>query len=1194
MSMLSTLLKTPARVVIVIGVIITVTELLIMLVVENLYISLQKGTILEGLSFDYVDPVLLSVIVAPVLYFLVFRSLKQQIELKKQIAERSGRLTSIAENLADGLITIDTQGIVLSFNPAAGRIFGYQSDEVIGRNVSMLMPAPYHGRHDGFIRHYLESGEKKAIGFTRELEGRHKDGSVFSMDLAVSEIRTDETRQFIGTIRDISERKAAEDIIMEKTRELELRGSYDSSYAKVMALFSSSYDQQQVLSGLLDILANNHPFPVSAIYIHDEWSGDLELAASHGAPASLQKTFERGTGLVGQAAMENATRILHDFSDEHGLSIEAGVLSFRPAAVLISPISFQQKVTGVLVLASSKQLSGLDGDFIERLTRQLGVAMNNLKQHADLMALSEQLKKRGEQIEQQNAQLEQSSRMKSEFLANMSHELRTPLNAIIGFSEVLKDGVMGELNAEQLEYIGDVFTSGQHLLSLINDILDLSKIEAGKMELDVTPSNVTELLSASLSIVREKAVSHQIKLEMEVGEHIGDCLLDERRLKQIVYNLLSNAVKFTPDGGRVRLSAERVKGRELAYRRPAPLNLPRAVDADFLEIRVTDSGIGIHAEAQHKLFNAFTQLDSSLARKYEGTGLGLVMVKRIAELHGGAVGVESEPGRGSTFVVWLAYRPVSDAAPVAPVSIPDTDTTTLAAVHRVLIVEDDDNAAELIRRQLEAEGYATLRATSAEEALTILAQDKPDLITLDIKLPGMDGWDFLTQIKKQGDLTHLPVVIVSIVADEKRGFSLGASQVLQKPVLKEDLLAAVAEVGRKHGWTHRTLRILVADDDPKAVEFVSRHLEGENCTVYRAYGGAEAIEVAGQKNPDLIILDLMMPEVNGFDVVQALKSKPESASIPIIILTAKIVTADDRKTLNGDVIKIVEKSSFDHGGFISEIRRILKPGADTGARIPMAANSTAPPPPAKQVAPLILIAEDNDGEANLIERHLRDQGYRTSRARNGRDALEQMIRLKPDLVTLDLMMPEMDGFEFLNEKAMRREFAAIPVLIVSGMDNPEKGLSLGAHAILRKPLQREQLLEIIASMGLHPVANRKPKLLIVDDDPKSVRIIASYFDPQHYDVIQTFGGREGLAAAQQYLPDLLLLDLMMPEMDGFQVVDRLKQDARTRAIPVIVLTAKLLSRSEREELMQHVRMVEQKGGINRERFLLEVSRLLSR
>jgi len=853
-------------------------------------------------------------------------------ELEQQVAERTEHLSCIVNNLADGLVTIDEHGTILSFNPAAESIFGYTADEVVGRKVNVLMPEPTKSRHDTYIRRYLETGEAKIIGTNRRVEGRRKDGSIFPLDLAINEMLTGDKRRFVGTLRDITAQVATEQAIEEKNRELSLRSGYDKSFADAIALFSSTSDQSKALSRLLAILAENHPFPASAIYVHDEWTGTLRLAASHGTTTELRQAFEEGEGLVGQAAVDGKITVL-EHPDTSGLDIETGVLSFAPACVVLSPICFQGKTLGVLAIAACRGLNPPERVFIERLTTQIGVAMNNMKQHRDLMDLAAQLRQKSEEITQQNLQLAQANRMKSEFLANMSHELRTPLNAIIGFSEVLKDDVMGKLSEKQAEYINDIFNSGQHLLSLINDILDLSKIEAGKMELEPEEVRVQDLLTSSLSIVREKATAHHIRLSHDIAPDVDTCRLDARKVKQIIYNLLSNAVKFTPDGGSVHISARRVSRHALGQQgkdMPVPLAPPAATDEEFLEIMVTDTGIGISAEDEKRLFDAFVQVDSSLARKYEGTGLGLVMVRRLAELHGGTVGMMSEPGKGSTFAVWLPCHGDEAVQPPEQPSGPRITTAgTEASGSFVLIIEDDDTAADLMRVQLEAEGYHTVRAASAEAALDMLTKTKPDLITLDILLPGMDGWDFLSRIKRDQSLARIPVVIVSIVANEKKGFSLGAREVLQKPVSKKALLDAVAGSGLKLE-ADLPATVLVVDDDPKAVEVVSRHLENRGAQVLRAYGGAEAIDMAKKYHPDLIILDLMMPEVTGFDVVDALKRHKATASIPVIILTAKVITKKDRETLNGGVLKIVEKSSFNHCSFINEVRRATARGEGGG------------------------------------------------------------------------------------------------------------------------------------------------------------------------------------------------------------------------------------------------------------------------
>jgi len=1144
-------------------------------------------------------------------------------QMAAAIAENMARSKGIVEGMVDGVIVIDTHGIVESFNMAAEKIFGYQADEVIGNNVSMLMPQPYKKQHGGYIKHYLDTGEAKIIGIGRTVEGRGKDGSKFPLDLAISEMIFGKSRRFIGVVRNISKRVATEQEITDRNQELELRNRYEQSAAKSMALFSSTYNQEEALNGLLTILADHHPFPVSAIYAYDEWLGTLVLIASHGAPDTLKKEFERGEGLIGQAALENKAMMLDEF-DETGLSIEAGVLTFQPACVAISPISYQDKIAGVLALAASQKLTDLDMPFIERMAAQLGVAMNNLRQHRDLMDLTKQLKQRGEEIARQNQQLEQANRMKSEFLANMSHELRTPLNAIIGFSEVLKDGVMGEMNKEQTEYIGDIFNSGQHLLSLINDILDLSKIEAGKMGLDLEETIIPDLINNSLSIIKEKAMAHRVKLLQDIGEGVKSCWLDGRKAKQIVFNLLSNAVKFTPDGGSVRVSAYRVNSEALKTENAEIYSVLSSQSStsgsDFLEIAVADTGIGISEADQKKLFNAFVQADSSLSRKFEGTGLGLVMVKRLAELHGGAVDMQSEKGKGSTFTVWLPWRTegvtVSSggtADPAAPRNDRDAgqvirDSRPGSDSMSVLIVEDEDTAADLMRVQLETTGYRTTRAVSAEQAMEMLAVAKPDLITLDILLPGMDGWDFLAMLKQDKSLAHIPVVIVSIVADEKKGFSLGATEVLQKPVSKKLLLTSVADAGLGlNGGISGT--VLVVDDDPKAVELVSRHLESGGATALRAYGGAEAIEIATEKKPGLIVLDLMMPEVTGFDVVDALKASEATAHIPIIILTAKVITDADRKALNGGVLKIVEKSGFNHGSFINEVRRataglVAKPAPEHELHSAQKANQAEQKPQLethrsklgtrREAASLVLIVEDNARESNLLKNYLEDAGYAVMQAGTGAVALDMMAACKPDLITLDLMMPDMDGFEFLNEKANFREYQDIPVMIVSGMDNPDKGLNLGANAVVRKPTRKDAFLNIVDSLIAGHPSDIKPTVLVVDDDPRAVKIISSYFDADDYRVVKTHGGAEALKAAKQGVPDLIVLDLMMPDMDGFEVIHRLKQEKKMRAIPIIVMTAKILTGDERRELMRHVQAIEEKGSFNRDQFLAEVAALTKR
>jgi CheY-like chemotaxis protein len=518
--------------------------------------------------------------------------------------------------------------------------------------------------------------------------------------------------------------------------------------------------------------------------------------------------------------------------------------------------------------------------------------------------------------------------MKSEFLANMSHELRTPLNAIIGFSEVLKDGMVGTMTDQQVGFIGDIFSSGKHLLSLINDILDLSKVEAGKMQLDLEPVAVSALFANSLSIIREKAAARRIDLTMEIDASLGVIQADARKVKQIVYNLLSNAVKFSGEGGRVSLQAKRVTHADVgvvaegATGRSFSLCGDEVVK-DFLEIRVRDGGIGISAAGLERLFKPFSQIDSGLARKFEGTGLGLAMVKLLAELHGGTVAVESAVGEGATFTVWLPLRASTMPVPTPVRSLPAIPEEASGLNPTALVVEDDFKSAELIRVQLEAEGFEVLHAASAEAALVLAVQQPLALITLDIMLPNMDGWEFLDRIKKMPALSGIPVVIVSIIADRARGFALGAAAVVQKPIARQELYDALVDLGLFPRASGRTLKVLLVDDDPKAVEVMALGVLGLASTVLRAYGGREAIAIAQQELPDLIVLDLVMPEVNGFDVVGALAGRPETARIPVLVVTSRPVSPAERAQLEGFVTAFLEKSQFDHGRLTTEVRRAM-------------------------------------------------------------------------------------------------------------------------------------------------------------------------------------------------------------------------------------------------------------------------------
>jgi len=537
----------------------------------------------------------------------------------------------------------------------------------------------------------------------------------------------------------------------------------------------------------------------------------------------------------------------------------------------------------------------------------------------DLQGLSDRLELLNVELGEKNRELNDQTRLKSEFLANMSHELRTPLNAVIGFSDMLKEGMADDAE-KQRRFANHIFQSGHHLLALINDILDLSKIEAGKVDISLDVVDLDAALADMLALLSGQALAKRVRFELDAHETLGTLRVDRRRLKQILFNLVSNAMKFTPAHGRVVLRAEKVNRLRAATALPGEgqglrMPLPPSEHERFVQISVSDTGIGISAKDLSQLFAPFMQVPNALTRNVEGTGLGLVMVHRLAEVHGGTVAVTSEPGVGSCFTVWLPWREDIKAAG-------DTSRPVAPKQPTALVVEDNDAAAALMQAQLEENGFVVRRAASAEAALALVNQYTPDLITLDILLPDMDGWQFLARLKATPAWEAVPVVVVSIAADHGLGFSLGAAQVLQKPIGLDALSKVLQRLGLAHTGDS-DVTVLVIDDDAGAVELLATQLKQRDYTVLRALGGREGIELAQRYKPDLITLDLEMPEVNGFDVVEALKGSAATAQIPIVVVTAKDLAPGDREHLNGHILEIVGKAEFDHGRFIGEVQRAL-------------------------------------------------------------------------------------------------------------------------------------------------------------------------------------------------------------------------------------------------------------------------------
>jgi signal transduction histidine kinase/DNA-binding response OmpR family regulator len=584
------------------------------------------------------------------------------------------------------------------------------------------------------------------------------------------------------------------------------------------------------------------------------------------------------------------------------------VLGFLAATWITRPVDELTRAAGQIAQGDFATPVVVRERFAAKELRALAHTFNQMARQLSgaYQTLEEKVSQRTSELQAANQELARANKLKSEFLANVSHELRTPLSAIIGFSQILLDGIDGPVTEEQQQDISQVNKSGQSLLALINQILDLSKIEAGKMDLTMERVDLPGLVNSVLESISPLAQEKGLRINTRFGPGLPAVEVDAGRLKQILINLLSNAVKFT-ERGHIEIIAQ-PSGR-------------------MVRISVKDTGIGISAEAQRVIFEEFVQGDGSSTRRHGGTGLGLSIVRKLVEMHGGAITVLSEPGLGSTFTftvpAWAAAQAVIGPAQRRPLRRPNQGLPGTV----ILVVDDDASVRQLIARHLEQEGWRTVQASNAADALQLARESRPMLITLDIMMPDASGWWVLEKLKEDPQTAGIPVLVVTIVEDQRLVFALGASDYLGKPYDRGALIAKIHRLLPKLGGK----RVLVVDDDPEARAMLTKILKEEQAEVIGAASGDEGMALVAQAPPDLVLLDLMMPGMSGFEMVARLRAQPTSANIPVMIVSAKELTAEDVLTLNGHIQRFVAKGTIEPEGLTNAVRQMLGQSKTEGA-----------------------------------------------------------------------------------------------------------------------------------------------------------------------------------------------------------------------------------------------------------------------
>jgi HAMP domain-containing protein/CheY-like chemotaxis protein/signal transduction histidine kinase len=844
----------------------------------------------------------------------------------------------------------------------------------------------------------------------------------------------------------------------------------------------------------------------------------LRRLAAYASNPNLPDTIPVGQGLVGQCAKEKQRILLSRIPPKY-TPIRSSLGAARPASVVVLPVLFEGETKAVIELASLRPFTDAHLNFLEQLTQSIGVVLNTIEAtmrtenlllqsqqlttelqagQKELQQTNEELEQKARELAEQNAEVERknmeieqarraleekaaelalTSKYKSEFLANMSHELRTPLNSILILGQQLAENTAGNLEPKQVEFARNIHSAGSDLLNLINDILDLSKIESGTVTVEAEEITFVSLKDSAERSFRHIAESKNLPFHVEFAPDLPRTFTsDTKRLQQIVKNLLSNAFKFTARG-HVKMSVG------LATEGWSPEHPTLGRGSEVISIAISDTGIGIAPEKQRLIFEAFQQADAGTARKYGGTGLGLAISRELAALLGGEIRLSSKPGEGSMFTLYLPLsytgpatatlgelsdRPAAAATlPILPVAreekIEDDRNTVEPDDPAVLIVEDDPHYARVLLGLARDKGFKGLVATRGHEALSLARQFQPTAITLDIFLPDMLGWTVLNHLKLAPETRHIPVQIITLEEERQHGLSHGAFSYLVKPATTQDLEDAFDRI--KTFVTPRTKRLLVVEDNDLERRSIVELLAHSDIEIETVSTGADAYQALLDRPFDCCVLDLRLPDMSGFELLDTLQSERHLRDTPIVVFTGKDLSPEEEEHLRTVAKSIVLKDVQSPERLLDEtalfLHRVVsglpQQKQDMLARLHNSNESLR--------GRKVLIVDDDARNIFALSIVLENQDMAVISATNGRQAIE-LIQQTPDLaiVLMDIMMPEMDGYETMREIRKLPEFRALPILALTAKamkGDREKCLEAGASDYIAKPVDTDQLLSLL-------------------------------------------------------------------------------------------------------------------------------------